>query len=106
MFKYKSDEIDFLTKFKVRIVIRENLQMIDNEQDVYAVTLTSKTFRMLIIMIAAYKLKTRQLNAMNAFLNVTNDEKVFCHMLDDYRLSGKIYRIIRALYEQRKSLLL
>ncbi len=106
VFKYKSDEIDFLTKFKVRIVIRENLQMIDNEQDVYAVTLTSKTFRMLIIMIAAYKLKTRQLNAMNAFLNVTNDEKVFCHMLDDYRLSGKIYRIIRALYEQRKSLLL
>jgi hypothetical protein len=39
--------------------MREDLQMIDNAQNVYAVTLASKIFRMLIIMMIVYKLKTR-----------------------------------------------
>ncbi len=31
---------------------------------------------------------------------------VYCQMLDDYRLDDECYRIIRALYDQRKSSLL
>jgi hypothetical protein len=59
-----------------------------------------------MILIAAFNLKTRQLNAINAFLNAHNDDSIYCQMSDDYRLDEKVIKIIRALYEQRKSLLL
>ncbi len=57
-------------------------------------------------LIAAFNLKTRQLNAINAFLNAHNDESIYCQMFDDYRLEEKVIKIIRALYEQKKSSLL
>jgi hypothetical protein len=79
--------------------------MIDS-RDVYAITLISKVFRILMTLIAAFNLKTRQLNAINAFLNAHNDEFIYGQMLDDYRLDGKVIKIIRALYGQRISLLL
>jgi hypothetical protein len=79
--------------------------MID-PQNVYAITLTSKVFRILMTLIAAFNLKTRQLNAINVFLNAHNDEPIYCQMPDDYRLDEKVIKIIRALYEQRKSPLL
>ncbi len=87
-------------------MIRDDLQMIDNAQNVYAVTLASKIFRMLMIMMIAYRLKTRQLDVVNAFLNAINDEIVYCYMLDDYKQSEKVFKVIRALYDQRKSSLL
>jgi hypothetical protein len=105
VFTYKTDSDDYLIKYKARIVIRSDLQMIDS-QDVYATTLASKVFRVLMILVAAFNLKTRQLNAINAFLNTHNDELIYCQMSDDYRLDGKVIKIIRALYEQRKSPLL
>ena len=95
-----------MTKFKVRIVVRDDLQLIENAQDVYAVILTAKIFRMLMTMIAVYDLETRQLNAINAFLNAENDEEVFCYMSDDYKQSEKVFKVIKTLYEQRKSSLL
>jgi hypothetical protein len=61
---------------------------------------------MLMIMMTAYRLKTRQLNAVNAFLNAINDEIVYCYMSDDYKQSEKVFRIIKALYDQRESSLL
>ncbi len=54
----------------------------------------------------AFHLKTRQLNVVNAFVNAHNDELVYSQMFDDYRLDDKCYKIIRALYDQRKSFLL
>jgi hypothetical protein len=87
-------------------MIREDLQMIDNAQNVYAATLTSKGFRMLMIMMIVYRLKTRQLNAVNAFLNAINDETVYCYMSNEYKQSEKVFKVVRALYEQRKSSLL
>ncbi len=80
--------------------------MIDNAQNVYAAILASKIFWMLMIMMTAYRLKTRQLNAVNAFLNAINDEIVYCYMSDDYKQSEKVFRIIKALYDQRESSLL
>ncbi len=87
-------------------MIREDLQIIDNAQNVYAATLASKIFRMLMIMMIVYRLKTRQLDAVNAFLNAINDEIVYCYMFDDYKQSKKVFKVIKALYEQRKSSLL
>ncbi len=85
--------------------MKDDLQDADS-QNVYAVTLTLKIFRMLMTLIAAFHLKTRQLDVVNAFLNAHNDEFVYCQMFDNYRLDDKCYKIIRALYDQRKSLLL
>jgi hypothetical protein len=105
IFIYKNDSDDYLTKYKARIVMKDDLQNADS-QDVYAATLTSKVFRVLMTLMIAFHLKTRQLDAVNAFLNAHNDESVYCQMSDDYRLDDKCYRIIRALYDQRKSSLL
>jgi hypothetical protein len=105
VFIYKNDSDDYLTKYKARIVMRDDLQDAD-PQDVYAATLVSKMFRLLMTLMIAFHLKTRQLDVVNAFLNAHNDESVYCQMSDDYRLDDKCYRVIRALYDQRKSLLL
>ncbi len=105
VFTYKNNSDDYLTKYKARIVMRDDLQDAD-PQDVYAATLTSKVFRMLMTLMIAFHLKTRQLDVVNAFLNAHNDESVYCQMSDDYRLQNKCYRMIRILYDQRKSSLL
>ncbi len=105
MFTYKNDSDNYLINYKARIIIRDDLQNADS-QEVYAATLTSKVFRILIILTATYHLKTRQLDAVNAFLNAHNDEFVYCQMLDDYKLSEKCYKVIKALYDQKKSSLL
>ncbi len=105
MFIYKNDSNDYLTKYKARIVMRDDLQDADS-QNVYAVTLTSKIFRMLMTLVVAFHLKTRQLDVVNAFLNAHNDELVYCQMFNDYRLDDKCYKVIKALYDQRKSFLL
>ncbi len=105
VFIYKNDSNDYLIKYKARIIVKDDLQHVDS-QNVYAATLTSKIFKMLMTLMIAFHLKTRQLDVVNAFLNAHNDELVYCQMFDDYRLDDKCYRIIKALYDQRKSSLL
>lgn len=56
--------------------------------------------------IAAFDLETRQLDAVNAFLNAENDEPVYCYSSDGYKQPRKIMKVLRVLYGQRKSLLL
>jgi hypothetical protein len=106
IFIYKSDSNDFLFKYKARIVIRDDLQKINNVQNVYAATFASKIFRMMMIFVADFHFKIKQLNAVNVFLNVFNDEKIYCHMSNEYKQFKKILKLFRALYDQRKSFLL
>ncbi len=105
MFIYKNDFDDYLIKYKARIMMKSDLQNVDS-QDVYAATLISKMFRLLMTLVTAFHLKTRQLDVVNVFLNAHNDEFVYCQMSDDYRLDDKCYKVIKALYDQRKSSLL
>ncbi len=63
--------------------------MIDS-QDIYAITLISKVFRVLITLVAAFNLKTRQLNVINAFLNAHNDEFIYCQVFEYYRLNENV----------------
>ncbi len=86
-------------------MIKEDLQF-NNVENLYAAILAFKVFRFLMFLIAAFDLQTKQLNAVNVFLNVENDEDVYCHMPDEYRLQNKILKLIKTLYEQRKSSLL
>jgi hypothetical protein len=106
IFIYKSDFDDFLFKYKTRIVIRDDLQKINNAQNVYAATFASKIFRIMMTFVADFHLKIKQLNAVNVFLNVFNDEKIYCHMSNEYKQFKKILKLLRALYDQKKSFLL
>jgi hypothetical protein len=106
IFIYKSDSNDFLFKYKARIVIRDDLQKINNTQNVYVATFASKIFRMMMILIVDFHFKIKQLNVVNVFLNVFNDEKIYCHMSNKYKQFKKILKLLRALYEQKKSFLL
>jgi hypothetical protein len=101
-----SNSNDFLFKYKARIVIRDDLQKVNNVQNVYAATLASKIFRIMMTLIADFHLKIRQLNAVNVFLNVFNDEKIYCHISNEYKNFKKILKLLRTLYDQRKSSLL
>jgi hypothetical protein len=58
IFIYKNDSNDYLTKYKARIMMRNDLQNADS-QDVYADTLTSKIFKVLITVMIAFHLETR-----------------------------------------------
>jgi hypothetical protein len=106
VFTYKPDSDGFLFKYKARIVVRDDLQEVDNAQNVYAATLASKVFRMMMTLVADFHLKIRQLDAVNVFLNVFNDEEVYCHMPNEYKNPKKVLKLLRALYGQRKSSLL
>ncbi len=106
VFIYKSDSNDFLFKYKARIVIRDDLQKVNNAQNVYAATFASKIFRMMMTFVADFHFKIKQLNAVNVFLNVFNDEKIYCHMSNEYKQFKKILKLLRALYDQRKFSLL
>jgi hypothetical protein len=106
IFTYKSDFDDFLFKYKARIVIRDDLQKVNNVQNVYIATFTSKIFRMMMTLVVDFHFKIKQLNAVNVFLNVFNDEKIYCHMSNEYKQLKKILKLLRALYDQRKSFLL
>ena len=86
-------------------MVRGDLQEMGT-QYVYAATLAFKVFRSLMALVAAFGLETRQLDAVNAFLNAKNDEPVYCFLPDGYRRPGKIMKVLRALYGQRKSPLL
>jgi hypothetical protein len=55
---------------------------------------------------ARWDLEIRQLNAVNAFLNSELDEEVYVELLDGFKISGKVGRLLRALYGLRRSPLL
>ena len=105
VFTYKIGPDSLLQKYKARLVVRGDLQDID-KQDVYAATLAFRVFRGFMALVAAFGLKTRHLDAINAFLNATNDDSIYCRMPDGWKIQGKVLKVIKALYEQRKSPLL
>jgi hypothetical protein len=59
IFIYKSDSNDFFFKYKVRIVIRDDLQKVNNAQNVYAATFALKIFRMMMTLIIDFHFKIK-----------------------------------------------
>jgi hypothetical protein len=55
VFKYKFDINDYLKKFKTRLCVKNNLQSID--QNIYVITLTAKTFRVLMTISITFDIK-------------------------------------------------
>jgi hypothetical protein len=58
-FTYKIDFDEYLIKYKSRIVIRDDLQNVNNAQNVYVATLAAKYFRMMMTFVVDFHLKTR-----------------------------------------------
>jgi hypothetical protein len=87
-------------------MICDDLQKINNAQNVYVTTFVLKIFRMMMTFVVDFHFKIKQLNAVNVFLNVFNDEKIYCHMLNEYKQLKKILKLFRVLYDQRKLSLL
>jgi hypothetical protein len=59
IFIYKSDSNDFFFKYKTRIVIRDDLQKINNVQNVYVVTFALKIFRMMMTFVVDFHFKIK-----------------------------------------------
>jgi hypothetical protein len=55
--------------------------------------------------IAAFDLEARHLDGVNAFLNsrLDEDEQIHCHMPDGYKIPGKAWLLLRALYGMTRS---
>jgi hypothetical protein len=57
---------------------------------------------MMMTFVVDFHFKIKQLNVVNVFLNVFNDEKIYCHMTNEYKQFKKILKLFRARYDQRK----
>jgi hypothetical protein len=73
---------------------------------VYTATFASKIFRIMMTFVADFHFEIKQLNVVNVFLNVFNDEKIYCHISNEYKQFKKILKFLRALYDQRNASLL
>ncbi len=89
VFRYKIDEDSYLKSFKSRIYVRGDLQP-PLDKDIYTATFVSKSLRILLALIVRWDLKTRQLDAVNAFPNAKLDEMVYIELLDRFKIQRKI----------------
>lgn len=105
IFSYKFDSEGILTKFKARLCARGDLQLTD--EDTYAATLASQSFRALMAITAAHDLEIRQYDVVNAFVNAPIRGEIFCHTpqgFDNEMNNNKaILKLKRALYGLKSS---
>jgi hypothetical protein len=73
---------------------------------VYVATFALKIFRIMMTFVVDFHFKIKQLNVINVFLNVFNNEKIYYHISSEYKQFKKILKLLRTLYDQRKSSLL
>jgi hypothetical protein len=104
VFKYKFDIDDYLEKFKTRLCVRDDLQSID--QNTYATTLAAKTFRVLMIISAAFDLKIWQYDAVSAFINSEIDEELYGGNSNEFFRLDYCWKLNKALYELKQASIL
>jgi hypothetical protein len=105
VFKYKFDEGGYLSKFKARVYVRGDLQM--TKKETYSATLAVASFRLLMIIVAAFDLEMIQLDAINAFLNSKiDDEEIYIRFPNGYEKANRLLRLLRGLYGLKRSPLL
>lgn len=107
VFIYKFDDHDFLIKFKARICVREDLQLVSKE-DTRAVTFAVRSLRSLLTIAAAFDLNIKQLNEINVFINSKLSDEIYTYLSDSVaKLSLSQFKfsclqLLQALYELRK----
>ena len=105
VFDYKFDASGYLARYKGRIVVRGDKEPLTGEET-YAATLAFRVFRWMMALAAAYNLSTRQLDAVNSFINAKLHKKIYCYMPQGFERPGYVWWLLMALYGLRKSPLL
>jgi hypothetical protein len=99
-FKYKFDANKYVKKFKTWLCFKNDLQM--THQNTYMTALAARTFRVLMIIFAAFDLDVWQYNAVNAFINNFIDEKTFNECFEDFTVFDHFWKLQKALYNLRQ----
>ncbi|KAF6518394.1 hypothetical protein HZS61_002472 [Fusarium oxysporum f. sp. conglutinans] len=102
VFTYKLDDAGYLIRHKARICVRGDLQHHSGE-DIYAATGAYRSFRILMALVCAFGLICHQVDFKNAFVNAEMDEEIYTTCPPGYGQSGKVWRLLKALYGLRKS---
>lgn len=97
VFTYKTDAYGYLVRHKARICVRGDLQN-NPGQDLYAATGAYRTFRILMALVAAFKLICDSADVTNAFLNAIMNEEVYVETPPGFTRCGKVWRLRKALY--------
>ena len=105
VYTYKCDKHGRLVKCKARLVVCGN-QQAPGDLPTRATTLAGTSFRTIMAIAARFDLETRQLDAVNAFVNCDLDEVVFMRLPPGYTKPGRVLRLQKALYGLRRSPLL
>ncbi len=71
-------------------------------QDIYAVILAARTFRALMIIVAAFDLDIWQYDAVSALINNSIDEKIYSECLDDFIKFDFCWKSQKALYDLKQ----
>ncbi len=100
VFKYKFDINDYLKKFKTRLCVRNDLQSTD--QNTYAITLTVKTFRALMIISTVFDLEIWQYDAINAFINNEIDEELYNECSNEFFWFDYCWKLNKVLYKLKQ----
>ena len=102
VFTYKHDDAGYLIRHKARICVRGDLQHHTGD-DIYAATGAYRSFRILMALVCAFGLICHQIDFKNAFINADMDEEVYTTCPPGYGQSGKVWKLLKALYGLRKS---
>lgn len=102
VFTYKFNDAGYLTKYKARICVRGDLQHHISE-DIYAATGAYRSFRILMALVCAFELQCHQIDFKNAFTNADMDDEIYTTCPPGYGKSGKVWKLLKALYGLRKS---
>lgn len=97
VFAYNADKHDFLDKFKAILYVMGDLQW-KNNMDTQAATLTSKTFKFITALAAAFRLKIWQADAIAAFVNSHIDETVYFQCPGGFENNSNVLLLQRTLY--------
>jgi hypothetical protein len=104
VFKYKFDIDGYLKKFKTRLCVRSDLQSTD--QNTYAITLTAKTFRALMIISTVFDFEIWQYDAISAFINSEIDEELYSECSDEFSRFDYCWKLNIVLYELKQASIL
>ncbi|KAI0993554.1 hypothetical protein K3495_g14630 [Podosphaera aphanis] len=93
---YKFDEDGFLNRLKARLIARGDLEF--NQDDTYASTLASQTFRTMVSIASDFDLEMKQYDAVNAFQNAKLPHPVYCECPKGYEKEESVMKANQAIY--------
>ena len=102
VFKYKTDFDGFITKYKARFIIKKDLQII--KEKTYVATIVIQTFRVIIIIYAAFDFNYKSYDVINIYVNLALYKSIYYQFFPRYEKSNKMLKLLKALYGLKNAL--